>query len=130
AVAAGRGLADRQIVRDTWTNNGFFYVRVHGRGGAFSTATPFQLDVTLLSGPCLSIDPNKAGPSTLGVSRNVKTLILTDLTDRPGRPARMAGSPSDRTALLTALNAFAARDEIAGYVVDLGADSGIVGRQA
>ena len=44
-VSATPGTGDESVVVNTWNNTGDFYVRVAGRGGAFSTSGQFTLSV-------------------------------------------------------------------------------------
>jgi hypothetical protein len=115
-VSAFGGTTSEGIIANTWDNSGDFYVRVRGRNGAFSTAAPFELKVTQLSGACASVAPPTVASTTIATGGNRKTIILTDL-------ARMAGSAPEKALLGQRLAAFAARPEVLGVVVDVGADA-------
>jgi uncharacterized repeat protein (TIGR01451 family) len=126
AVSAFDGITSEGAVADTWGNDGDFYVRVRGRNGVFSTANPFQLNVTLLTGACAGISSTPLDgtgqplpASTFAASAgNYKTIILTDMNRWLG-----SGPSADKTTVTAKLAAFAARPEVAGVVVDVGQDS-------
>ncbi len=101
---------------NTWNNSGDFYVRVRGRNGAFSPAAPFHLEIQLLTGSCSAVGPLTVPRSTTPIAGDYQTIILTD-------PARISGTPAERAALESRLAAFASRSEVAGVVVDVGADA-------
>ncbi len=114
AVSAFEGTAGEGISLNTWNNTGEFYVRVRGRNGVASLDGPFHLEVTLLTGSCSAVGPITTPPSLVASAGDYKTIILADL-------GRMA--PADTTEMEARLAALAARPEVAGIVVDVGADA-------
>ena len=118
AVSALDGTADESISANTWTNAGDVYVRVSGRNGAFSDSQPFHLGESFAGGTCgPSVAPIGSAPGA-AAGGGYKTVVLTD-------PARMTGTAAEKSTLAARLATFAARPEVAGVVVDLGADSRI-----
>ncbi len=114
-ISAFDGIANEELIADTWTNAGDFYVRVTGRNGDYSLQSPFHLEATLFSGTCGSVSP-VAGPSTISPSANgIQTVILTDIN-------RMSGTAAEKSALQAKLAAFAARPDVKGVVVDVESD--------
>jgi hypothetical protein len=114
-VSAFNGTVGEGIIVNTWNNTGNFYVRVKGRDGAFSLAAPFRLQVTVEDGACNNVTANLPGTSLNAAANNYRTIILTDLGRMPGDP--------DLAAMQTRLANLAARPEVAGVVVDVGADA-------
>jgi hypothetical protein len=111
AVAATPGTANEEVVADTWTNTGRYYVRVSGAGGAFSTTGDFAVKVTQTGTSCAPVAPigSAPGPAPAGA---YETLILTNTS-------RLPGTATEKSALLAKAATFAARPEIDGAVVDL-----------
>ncbi|HYT59935.1 MAG TPA: HYR domain-containing protein, partial [Haliangiales bacterium] len=111
---------------NTWDNAGDFYVRVRGRNGAFSPGAPFHLQVFMVTGACgqVSSVPLDAQHQPLPSSTfaapagGYKTIILTDLNRQIG-----PGPSQEKTDLQNKLATFAARPEVKGVVVEVGADS-------
>ncbi len=106
----------------TWNNAGFFYVRVNGTNGAFTPHESFHVEVTLIPSSCEqyldSLAANPLPPTSLNATPGDReTIILVD-------QARMAGTP------LTELNAFAARSDVKGVVVNVGADNRVAAANA
>ena len=116
AISAFNSTADEYVSLNTWLNDGEYYIRVRGRQGAYSLATPFHLEVQLLSGGCSHVAPITTASSTIPTAGNFKTLILTDL-------ARMTGGSSDETALIANLEALKMRGEVMGEIIDVGLDA-------
>lgn len=124
-VSAFDGTAGEGILADTWDNDGYFYIRVRGRNGVFSPGNPFNLSVFLQPGACGSVSPvaldSTGNPlpadTTSAPSGPYKTIILTDLNRWLG-----AGPSPAKTNLSLKLAALAARSEVAGVIVDVGAD--------
>ncbi len=55
--------ATSSVVVNSWNNTGSFYVRVAGRGGAYSTGSQFQVDIQRSETGCANvIDPKVAVP--------------------------------------------------------------------
>ncbi len=108
---------------NTWSNTGDFYVRVRGRNGAFSLAAPFTVRITVETGLCEGLDTTLVPSSLSPVAGNYRTIILTDLARTPGSPAAIA-------ELQAKLAALAARGEVAGVVVDVGADARVAAANA
>jgi hypothetical protein len=98
---------------------GDVYVRVSGRNGAFSDSQPFHLTDSVVAGTCsASVAPDRLASGRCGRGR------LQD--GDPDRPrAEMPGSAAEKSTLAARLATFAARPEVAGVVVDLGADGRI-----
>ncbi len=122
-VSAFEGIAGEGIIVNTWDNSGDFYVRVRGRNGAFSLAAPFHLEVTLLPGSCSLVSSDLPASNTTAADGDFKTIILTDL-------ARMAGTTSEKSAVQAQLATLAARSEVAGVVVNVGADARVAAANA
>ncbi len=120
AVSGFEGTASEGVVINTWNNTGDFYVRVRGRNGAFSLASPFHLQVIQQLGACGSIGSTGFRESNLANSArddsaqngHYTTAILID-------SRRM----SMTVALTTTLANFAARPEVGGVVLDVSLDN-------
>jgi len=121
-ISAFEGTASEGIIANAWNNTGDFYIRVKGRNGAFNLAAPFRLEVTLVPGGCGDVAP-LSPPSFTAPAGNFRTIILTDL-------ARMGGTLEEIAALQARLTTFAARPEVAGAVVDVGADARVAAANA
>jgi uncharacterized repeat protein (TIGR01451 family) len=125
AVSAFDGTAGEGVLADTWDNNSYFYVRVRGRNGVFSPGNPFSLNVFMQTGACGNVSPialdGSGNPlpasTTTAPAGNYKTLILTDLNRWLG-----PGPSAAKTSVSTELATLAARPEVAGVIVDVGAD--------
>ena len=118
-VSAHNGTQSEGIIVNTWTQSGYFYVRVRGRNGAFNSDNPFRLQVTILSGSCGSVSPVLTGSSPdLPDTGNYQTLILTNL-------GRTEGTPADMASLQNNLSALAAHTN--GLVLDVGGSGTLVG---
>src|SRR5262249_36005761 len=124
AVSALDGVTSEGGTANTWDNTGNFYVRVPGRNGVFSPGNPLTLTVTQLPGGCTGVSPialdgsgQPLPPSTNAApAGNFKTIILTDLN-------RWLGSDTAaKTAVSNKLYTLAMRQEVAGALVDVGAD--------
>ena len=116
AASANPGTLDEQVTVNTWNNSGDFYVRVRGRNGAFSISDTFQLEVQVISEICGSVAPVSQATTLNGQPGGYHTIILTDL-------ARTEGTPEEKSVLQQRLAQFAARAEVSGVVVDVGADA-------
>lgn len=110
-VSAHVGLSPEQIARNTWDNTGFFYIRVRGHNGAFDASTPFTIQATVTDVSCTGVDLTDH-PSTVIATAGKQTVILTN-------SARLTGDAAAKAAFMTKLNAFAARGDVIGAVVDL-----------
>jgi CSLREA domain-containing protein len=118
-VSAFEGTAGEGVIVNTWNNTHDFYVRVRGRAGVFSLDAPFHLEVRMLVGACNNVAPitaasNLAHPDNVP-SGGYKTIILADWS-------RMASDP-DLATLQARLATLAARPEVLGVVVNVGADA-------
>ncbi len=122
-VSAFRGTANEGLIANTWNNTGYFYVRVRGANGAFNTQHPFEVSVTMLSGSCGNVTAVTEPTTTTPTAGNYQTIILTDM-------ARMAGTTSEKATLATRLATYAARPEVAGVIVDVGADTRVAAANA
>ena len=118
-VSAFDGVADEAIVVNTWGNSNDFYVRVRGRNGTFDPTTPFDLQVTQFVDTCGEIDPTLPASTLAAAAGNFHTLILTD-------PGRMNNADPLLPTMGSDLAAFAARPEINGVVIDVGADDAVI----
>ncbi len=127
AISARSGTSSEIIIRNTWDNTGDFYVRVHGRNGAFNLAAPFRLNVRMLTGACGPIVPITTPPTArlitgvAGPNGGYRTIIVTDLP-------RTVGTAAEKADLQARLAVFAARSEVKGVVVDVGKDAAGVPR--
>ncbi len=115
-VSALDGTAHEQISINTWNYSGDFYIRVTGRNGVYDPLRHFTLDVSLLANECNSIEPITDAATLAARLGNYRTIILTDM-------ARIAGSSADKQRLQQRLNDLAARAEVRGVVVDIGAEA-------
>ena len=125
-VSATAGVGDELVVANSWNNTGSFYVRVIGRGGASSTGSQFQVNISRGETSCVNvIDPKVAVPNTTGLiwdargpaaGASLKTVILTDSVG-------VAPVVSDRTMLLGKLDALRVRSEVSGTIVDVAGDA-------
>src|SRR5690606_20341288 len=82
AVAAGgmEGMAAEVVGVHTGLNSGNYYIRVHGRNGAFDPTRAFRLDVVLEAGGCSELDPGSLPPTSLpGKAGNYRTILVTDM---------------------------------------------------
>ncbi len=122
-VSAFDGTSGEGLRRNTWDNGDNFYVRVKGRNGAFSLAAPFHLEVTILTGTCGLVNPITTASPTTATAGTFKTIILTD-------PARTAGTDVEKATLAARLATFAGRPEVAGAVVNVGADARVAAANA
>jgi hypothetical protein len=124
-VSATAGTGDEAVAANTWNDTGRFYVRVAGRGGAFSTNGTFTLQVDKGPTTCDGVDdttlPSRANAAALGL----KTLVVTDSS----KVALDAPLPAGGT-LRTKLDAFLARSEIAGRLIDIAPDARIIALKA
>ena len=117
AVSANDGTAAEHVVADTWNNTGSFYVRVNGRNGTFAPARRSTCDRQDLRGTCGGVAPSdgrRCSPRPRADVVAAQTLMLTDY-------ARITDDGTLAT-MKTKLATFAARAEVAGDVVDLGAE--------
>jgi hypothetical protein len=126
AVSAFNGTSSEGIIRNTWENDQDFYVRVRGRNGAFSLAAPFTLNVIEATGSCTAVSPILTASTTTATAGNYKTVILTDRT----RPPFAGASASELSALDARLATYAARPEVAGVIVNVGADAKVIAANA
>ena len=119
--AQGRSLLDfsvnggtipETLADNTWSDTGYYYLRVSGKNGIFDPAADFTLSVSVSGGACsaLSTFEGDAMPAIPGSGR--RTVILTD-------SSRIAGTAAQKSALASRLATFAARPEVAGVVVDV-----------
>ncbi|MGA8847826.1 MAG: Ig-like domain-containing protein [Nocardioides sp.] len=107
-VSARDGLADENARVATWDTNGYFYLRVQGRNGAFAPQKPFRLEVATRTGACSApLLEFQELESVTGVPGGARTVILTD-------SQRLEGVPLDE------LRSFAERPDIGGVVIDAG----------
>ena len=116
-VSARDGTASETVVADTWSNTGYYYVRVSGKNGDASLAAPFSMAVTTTGNQCAGVTPIGSAPTaaSLGLTTGgtSKTLIFWD-------SSRMTGNT---TALEGDLDDLADRSEVAGTIVDLASNT-------
>ena len=117
-VSATQGTADESAVVNSWNSSGSFYVRVSGHGGAFDTGSQFTVSVTKGATSCAGVTDTTLTPRAPAAGTGVRTLILTDSS----KVSLTAPLPGGGT-LGSKLDAFKARPEIAGVVVDVAADA-------
>jgi hypothetical protein len=115
-ISAHAGNSPEQIIQNTWSNTGDFYIRVRGHNGAFAPTDGFLVTAEITSTACTGVvlQPYAA---TAGPAATPTTLIMTN-TARFG----VAGVAAN---YLTKLNAFAARSDVGGLVLDLGSNAGL-----
>ena len=117
-VSATPGTGDESVVVNSWSNDGSFYVRVSGRGGAFDTGSQFSVSVSKGATTCVGVTDTTLTPRTAAPGAGIRTVILTDSSEL----ALGATVPGGGT-LGSKLASFAARPEIAGVVVDVAGDA-------
>lgn len=115
-VSAFRGTASEGLIVNTWNQMGAFYVRVRGANGAFDQQSPFQLQISMLSGQCGDVAPISTASSHQPDANGYKTIILADMN-------RIVGTPAEKAAMLTKLNDFATQPEVSGVIVNVGGDA-------
>jgi hypothetical protein len=104
------GLAPESITSNTWTNDGYFYIRVNGRNGAAVDGVPFTLGVTQSGDACGVLNSYSGSAFPMPTDTGIRTVILTD----PGRIVGTAGEKATLAARLASLEA-----ETDGVVVDV-----------
>ena len=117
-VSATPGTGDESVVVNSWSNDGSFYVRVSGRGGAFDTGSQFSVSVSKGATTCVGVTDTTLTPRAAAPGAGIRTVILTDSS----KLALGATVPGGGT-LGSKLASFAARPEIAGVVVDVAGDA-------
>ena len=112
AYSAFPGVASEGVSLNSFTESGYYYVRVRGSNGAFSTESTFQLDVVVEQDLCVDVKTaDELGDPTYSahVAGDYRTLIIWDSMLMP-----------DPDGVIDAkLKAFAARPDIMGAVVDV-----------
>ena len=98
-----RALTNETIVADTWNNTGSFYIRINGKNGASSLASPFTLGVTLDPSVCDGVDPAPADTFEAPAG-GYETLVLADYAQMA--TAGLGNSASDQSDLETQLDEF------------------------
>ena len=126
-VSATPGTGDETVVVNSWNNNEDFYIRVAGRGGAYSTASQFTVTVTKGATSCNAVTDSAITPRPAALAGGFKTVVLTDSS----KVALNAALPGGGT-LAGKLAAFIARPEVAGVLVDVALDArvGVLQQQA
>ena len=123
-VSAHEGNSPEQIIQNTWTNTGDFYIRVRGHNGAFDPSTPFQITAEVSWTACSGVTLAAATPTLPSTTGSPKSVILTNTA----RFRNLDGTPMDPAAvapLMPALNTFAARSDVNGVVIDLASNPGL-----
>ena len=110
-VSATQGTADENVVVNSWSSSGSFYVRVSGREGAFDTGSQFTVSVSKGVTSCTGVTDTTLTPRTPAAAAGIATVILTD------------SSKVSLTTLGAKLTAFASRPEIDGVVIDVAGDA-------
>ena len=124
AISAFEGAASEGVSLNTWNNATDFYIRVRGRQGAFTLASPFNLEVQLISNGCGNVSSALPDSSTTPMAGGYQTIILTDFP-------RMEGyGSSDQLDLAARLADFIDEPEVAGIVVDLSIDDKVLAANA
>jgi choice-of-anchor C domain-containing protein len=124
-VSATAGTGDENVVVDTWNETGDFYVRVVGRSGAYSTAAPFAIGVAKGPTTCTGVTPLAPLTRAAADGANVQTIVVTD-SAKVALDAPLAGG----TTLRTKLNAFIARPDIGGVLIDVNQDARVASLKA
>jgi hypothetical protein len=110
------GTANEQVGANTWTSTGDFYIRVNGKNGVSSTASPFTIGLTANSDVCNSVSGEGSAPGP--IANGYSTLILTDTSRFSGDTQALMGKLG---GLATATN---------GTVVDFAGDTRVHSLQA
>ncbi|NJN16320.1 MAG: CSLREA domain-containing protein, partial [Oscillochloris sp.] len=111
------GTLPRTLTLSTYDESGELYIAVYGRNGAFEPSQNYSLNTTTAAGQCSAlVAPNLSNGLLQAQAGNYRTIFITDM-------ARMAGSATAKTTLTNLLDSFRQRSEIAGVVVDVGADA-------
>ncbi len=121
AVSAQSGTGTERVSTLTWDNTGDFYIRVTGKNGANDDQQPFVVSVDYDGGLCNGVveltPPELNSLAGSGVPGNYETIILHDSS----RLVTDGFSLAEQQRLVAKLNTLAARPEVRGVVVDLGA---------
>ena len=112
-VSAHEGTSRELLWHNTWTNTGDFYLRVHGRHGAFSLNAPFEISVALLQGVCSTVTPWSASTTLSAPAGGYSSLILTNT-------ARFVPATD-----LSALKLGTLASDTGGYVANLASDAAL-----
>jgi uncharacterized protein DUF11/carboxypeptidase family protein len=123
-VSAHEGNSPEQIIQNTWTNTGDFYIRVRGHNGAFDPSTAFQMSAELSWTACSGVTLTAATPTLPSVTGSPKSVIITNTA----RFRNIDGTPMDAAAvapLLPGLTTFAGRTDVSGVVLDLASNAGL-----
>ena len=119
-VSATPGTGDEFVVVNTWNNTGDFYVRVAGRGGAYSTSAQFRIDIAKGTSSCTAVTDRNLAARAAAPGSDRWTVILTDSSKLPGLDVPLPGST---LTLRKKLEDFASRLDIKGVVVDVASDT-------
>ncbi|MEM7533508.1 MAG: hypothetical protein AAF639_15100 [Chloroflexota bacterium] len=118
SVSAFRGTISEGIFNNTWDQDGYFYIRVRGRNGVHVPDAHYHLDVAMVPGVCSNISSDFPASSLVAEAGNFNTLILADWGQLQNQY-----SDDEIAPLLASLDAFAARPEIAGTIIDVSQDA-------
>jgi uncharacterized delta-60 repeat protein len=119
AASITPGNGDELAVANTWNRTGYFYARVTGRGGAFNTSIPFSLSVTKGATTCVGVNDTAVTSRATAPASGLGTVIVTD-SSKVALDAVLPGATA--ATLRDKLNAFAARSDVAGVLVDVSSD--------
>jgi hypothetical protein len=117
-VSATPGVGDESVIVSSWNSNEDFYIRVAGRAGAFSTAGQFTVTVARSATTCSNVTDTAVTARAAAAAGGYKTIVLTDSSKVDLNTALPGGG-----TLAAKLQAFVARPEVAGVLVDVAGDA-------
>ena len=106
------GTLSATIDANTWNSTGNFYLRVNGKSGLYDIEQAFRVTITTDPSVCDAVDPIGSAPASAPAA-GAETLILWN-------SQRIAGTSTEKAALVTKLGHLASRGDVDGVVVDLG----------
>jgi choice-of-anchor C domain-containing protein len=101
-VSATAGTVNESVVVDSWNNSGYFYARVTGRNGAFSTSGQYQIAAAKTASSCTSVTDTAITVRSPAAGAGIQTVILTDSSSFAGYPAADVSLMSSRLTDLAA----------------------------
>lgn len=118
-VSAFEGTSEEGLFMNTWLNDGWFYIRVRGRDGAFDPLNPFTLTVQMTSIPCSTAFVSPLPDTSINPgSDNHASIFVYDSS----RLKAVYGN-AKFNALMDKLNDTALRSEVNGTLVDVSTDA-------